>query len=179
MRLAHQPTGVLALTCLFALSSCGMPNAALPQESATTALNPDATLNALSGTRLSDATARSRVTAAGIPVVSSGNCSTRSVSTCTSLEQIYSGTIDGILTLKRASGCALNITGGTEVGHASGTYSHYNGYKLDTSLSTCINSYVTSNFTYIGLRGDGAPQYKSAAGNIYAKESSHWDILYY
>ena len=73
----------------------------------------------------------------------------------------------------------MNITGGTEVGHASGTYSHYNGYKVDTSITTCINSYITRNFTYIGLRGDGAPQYKSAAGNIYAKESNHWDILYY
>ncbi|MDB5045235.1 MAG: hypothetical protein JWQ08_1285 [Deinococcus sp.] len=177
--LSYRHGAALALIGLLVLSSCGVPNAALTPEPVATDLNPDAALNALSGTKLSDAAARSRVTAAGIPVVSSGNCSTRSVSTCTSLEQIYSGTIDGIITLKQASGCALNITGGTEVGHASGTYSHYNGYKIDTSLSTCINAYVTSRFTYIGLRGDGAPQYKSAAGNIYAKESNHWDILYY
>lgn len=165
------------LLTLLALASCGSPMTALPEAAAP--IPADAPLNALSGIKLSDAEARSRVTAAGIPVVSSGNCSTRSISTCTSLEQIYSGTIDGIITLKRASGCAVNITGGTEVGHASGTYSHYNGYKVDTSITTCINGYITRNFTYIGLRGDGAPQYKSAAGNIYAKESNHWDILYY
>lgn len=170
------PLSASVLLALLALASCGSPMSTLPEAAP---LSADAPLNALSGTRLSDATARSRVTSAGIPVVSSGNCSTRSVSTCTSLEQIYSGTIDGIITLKQASGCAVNITGGTEVGHSSGTYSHYNGYKVDTSITTCINSYITRNFTYIGLRGDGAPQYKSAAGNIYAKESNHWDILYY
>lgn len=167
------------LLVALSLASCATPAAPLDGAAVAPAVSADAPVTALSGVKLSDATARSRVTAAGIPVVSSGNCSTRSISTCTSLEQIYSGTIDGIITLKRASGCALNITGGTEVGHASGTYSHYNGYKLDTSITTCINSYITRNFTYIGTRGDGAPQYKSAAGNIYAKESNHWDILYY
>ncbi|MFC4424949.1 hypothetical protein [Deinococcus navajonensis] len=169
----------LTLTTVLTLAACGAPQLAIPEVAQAPELSGGAALVALSGVKLSDAEARRRVTDAGIPVVSSGNCSTRSISTCTSLEQIYSGTIDGIITLKRASGCAVNITGGTEVGHASGTYSHYNGYKVDTSITTCINSYITRNFTYIGLRGDGAPQYKSAAGNIYAKESSHWDILYY
>ncbi len=45
------------------------------------------------------------------------------------LDRINSGTVSTIITLKNASGCAINITGGTEVGHASGTYSHYNGYR--------------------------------------------------
>lgn len=143
---------------------------------------PDgAVLSALSGVKLSDATARSRVTAAGIAVVSSGNCTNRNISTCTSLEQVNSGTIDGIITLKNASGCALTITGGTETGHASGTYSHWNGYKLDISKTSCIGTYITTRFTRISNRGDGAPRYQSAAGNIYADEywANHWDILYY
>lgn len=44
---------------------------------------------------------------------------------------------------------------------------------------TCIDLYIRVNFTYISDRGDGAPQYQSAAGNIYAHEGSHWDITYY
>ena len=82
-------------------------------------------------------------------------------------------------TLGSASGCAINATGGTEVGHASGTYSHYNGYKIDISNYSCIGNYIKNSFTYICLRGDGAPQYRSGAGNIYADEGNHWDILYY
>jgi len=132
-----------------------------------------------SGVKLTHSQATSRLRGAGITWSSSGGCSDRYNSTCTSFEQINSGTIDGVITLRNASGCAINITGGTETGHASGTYSHWNGYKVDISFNTCISNYITGSFTYIGLRSDGAPQYKSAAGNIYARESSHWDILYY
>jgi hypothetical protein len=132
-----------------------------------------------SGRKLTHAEATAKLRAAGITWSSSGNCSNRNNPSCTSFEQINSGTIDGIITLKRASGCAINITGGTETGHASGTYSHWNGYKVDITPNTCISNYITRNFTYIGLRGDGARMYRSAAGNIYARESSHWDILYY
>lgn len=127
-----------------------------------------------SGVRLSDATARSRLSAAGIGVRSSGNCSDRNNSTCTSLSNIYSGTIDGVITLKRASGCAITVTGGTETGHASGTYSHWNGYKIDIAMSTCITNYVKRSFTSIG-----GSKWRSAAGNIYYYEGNHWDITYY
>ena len=134
---------------------------------------------AVPASAVTQASAASQFRAAGITWSSSGGCTTRSNPTCTSFEGIRQTTIDGAITLKRASGCALNITGGTEVGHASGTYSHYNGYKLDFSRTTCLTSYVRNNFTYIGLRGDGAPQYRSGAGNIYADEGNHWDVLFY
>jgi hypothetical protein len=129
--------------------------------------------------KMSHADAAARVKAVGIRIVSSGNCSNRYNSTCTSLEQINSATVNGIITLKNASGCATTITGGTEVGHASGTYSHWNGYKVDISPTSCIEGYIYRNFSYIGKRGDGAPLYKSAAGNIYADEGNHWDITYF
>jgi hypothetical protein len=139
----------------------------------------------MSGVRITHADAASRLRAAGITWSSSGNCSDRYNSTCTSFEQIYSGTIDGIITLKRASGCAINVTGGTETGHATtGTApapsyaTHWNGYKIDTSLSTCIQNYVNANFTRIQNRSNGDPQWQSAAGNIYAREWNHWDIYY-
>jgi hypothetical protein len=129
--------------------------------------------------KLSQAQAASLIRAAGIAVSSSGGCTNRNDGTCTSFDQINDTTVDGIITLKRASGCALTITGGTETGHASGTYSHWNGYKVDIAFTTCIGNYIVNNFTYQGKRGDGAPLYKSAAGNLYAKEPTHWDITYF
>ncbi|MER7398723.1 hypothetical protein ABT381_24805 [Streptomyces sp. NPDC000151] len=130
-------------------------------------------------TKLTHAQATTMFRNAGITWSSSGGCSDRNTPTCTSFDQLNQPTAQGAVTLKKASGCALNITGGTETGHASGTYSHWNGYKLDFALSTCVSNYVTGTFTYAGVRGDGAPMYKSGSGNIYAKEGSHWDVLYY
>jgi hypothetical protein len=130
-------------------------------------------------TKLSQSAAASQLGGAGITHSSSGGCTTRSNSTCTSYEQINTSTVNQAITLRNSSGCAINITGGTEVGHASGTYSHYNGYKIDISHNTCNNNYIKNSFTYIGLRGDGYPQWKSAAGNLYCDEGNHWDITYY
>lgn len=115
----------------------------------------------------------------GVTWSSSGGCSTRSNPTCTSFDQINQTTVYGVRTLKTASGCAINLTGGTEVGHASGTYSHYNGYKVDFSKYTCIGNYIHNSFTRIANRGDGAAQWRSGAGNIYADEGNHWDVTFY
>jgi hypothetical protein len=125
-------------------------------------------------TKLTHAQATARLRAAGITWSSSGNCSNRNNSTCTSFEQVNLTTIQGAETLKRASGCALNVTGGTETGHASGTYSHWNGYKLDFSKSTCLTNYIHNNFTSIG-----GGKWQSGAGNIYFDESNHWDVTFY
>ena len=153
---------VLALTVLFA------PGVGLA-----------ASHDAFAVTKLTQAQAESMFRAAGITWSSSGGCTTRSNSTCTSFSELNQATAQGAVTLKHASGCAINITGGTEVGHASGTYSHYNGYKLDFGKNTCLTNYVHNSFSYIGLRGDGYPQWKAASGNIYADEGTHWDALYY
>jgi hypothetical protein len=130
-------------------------------------------------TKLTHSQAAAIFRAAGITWSSSGNCSDWNNSTCTSFTNINDSTVYGVRTLKQASGCAVNITGGTEVGHASGTYSHRNGYKVDISKYTCVGNYIHNNFTRIANRGDGAAQWRSASGNIYADEGSHWDITYY
>ena len=134
---------------------------------------------ALPASAVTQASAESQFRAAGITWSSSGGCTTRSNPTCTSFDGIRQTTIDGATTLRSASGCALNITGGTEVGHASGTYSHYNGYKVDISRSTCNDNYIRGHYSYIGLRGDGYPMYQAASGNVYTNEGNHWDIVYY
>ncbi|SCD45539.1 Peptidoglycan-binding (PGRP) domain of peptidoglycan hydrolases-containing protein [Streptomyces sp. DvalAA-19] len=130
-------------------------------------------------TKLTHAQVSSMFSGAGITWTSTGNCSNRNVSTCTSFEQMRRTTAEGTVALRRASGCAILVTGGTETGHANGTYSHWNGYKVDFSPQSCISNYITRTFTRIGDRGDGAAQYKSASGNIYAREGSHWDVTFH
>ena len=125
------------------------------------------------------ASAASQFSAAGVGWTSSGGCSDRNTPTCTSFDGLRQASVDGAITLKGASGCNLMITGGTETGHASGTYSHANGYKLDFSRTSCLTSWVQSTYTYIGQRSDGAAQYQAASGNVYADEGNHWDVTYY
>ncbi|WP_069817073.1 hypothetical protein [Streptomyces sp. TP-A0874] len=124
--------------------------------------------------KLSHSQAMSQLNAAGIGVTSSGGCTDRNKPNCTSLDQVNSETIAGVITLKSASGCAITITGGTETGHADGTYSHWNGYKLDLSMTSCLTNYITSAFTSIG-----GSKWQSAAGNIYYNEVNHWDVTFY
>ena len=134
-----------------------------------------------SGTKLTQQEAEARLKAAGISWSSSGNCTDRQNKRCTSFEQINSGTIDGIVTLRNASTCPINITGGTEVGHATSPRSHYNGFKLDISHNPCIDGYIKREFTPIGNRpGTRFPQWRSSAGNVYCDETTlnHWDIVY-
>lgn len=64
--------------------------------------------------------------------------------------------------------CDLIITGGTEVGHAAGTKSHANGYKLDFKKSPSLITYLETTATRIADRPDGPyPQYIGQDGNIY------------
>ncbi|SCF64373.1 MULTISPECIES: hypothetical protein [unclassified Streptomyces] len=131
--------------------------------------------------RHSDAAAQFRK--AGITSVSSGGCTNWEQRNCTSFTNINKATVSGAIAFKQASRCKVIITGGTEKGHAPGTYSHRNGYKVDMSrgkaVARCLDSYITRTFTYAGKRGDGARMYKSPAGNVYANERSHWDVTYF
>ena len=115
-----------------------------------------------SASAVTQADAEAQLRAAGIGWTSSGGCTTRSNPTCTSFSGIRQATIsrrEDAEERQRLRPCT--ITGGTEVGHAGGTYSHYNGYKLDFSRTSCLTSWVHNTYSYIGLRGDGAPQYQS------------------
>ncbi|MGO1055388.1 hypothetical protein [Crossiella sp. CA198] len=132
------------------------------------------------GVKISHATATARLSAAGITWGSSGNCSDRLNPNCTSFDQIFSGTIDQVITLKRASGCAVHLTGGTETGHGGGTYTHWNGYKVDFRRADCIEGYIRRSFTQ-RQPTFGVEQWVSNAGNIYTREANppHWDVLYF
>jgi hypothetical protein len=125
-------------------------------------------------TKLHHDDAASRLSSSGIKVTSSGGCSDRNSPNCTSLEQVNLTTIQGAQTLKKSSNCDLTVTGGTETGHADGTYSHWNGYKLDFHMTSCLSDYVKGNFSSIG-----GSKWKSGAGNIYYDEGNHWDVTFH
>lgn len=124
--------------------------------------------------KMSHAQAVAKFTEYGMDIWSSGNCTDRNNPNCTSFEQINTETVRGAITLTTYSGCHLTLTGGTETGHGDGTYTHWNGYKLDMSLTSCLADYVSSNFAYIG-----GSRWQSPAGNVYYKEPDHWDVLFY
>ncbi|MGH3881666.1 MAG: hypothetical protein ACRDSK_31975 [Actinophytocola sp.] len=126
------------------------------------------------GKEISHKAAAAKLRNANIGWVSSGGCSNRNNPTCTSFTDIKSGTINGVITFKKSSKCKITVTGGTETGHAPGKYSHWNGYKIDISRTSCATNYIKRNFSYIG----GA-KWRSSAGNVYFDEGDHWDITYY
>jgi hypothetical protein len=129
---------------------------------------------------VSQAEAESRFRAVGITSYSSGGCTDKTNSRCTSYDGLREATVQGAITLKRACACALTITGGTETGHASGANSHANGYKLDFRKDAGgIDGYVKGTFTRIANRGDGYPQWQAASGNIYCDEGNHWDVTFF
>ncbi|CAF0910233.1 unnamed protein product [Didymodactylos carnosus] len=127
---------------------------------------------------MSHGNALNEIKSVGIGIQSSGGCSDRNNKKCTSLDQINCNAIRCLKTLKTSSGCGITVTGGTEIGHAAGAQSHYNGYKIDISLNACVDGYIKKSFPFIGNRGDGAAQYKASSGNVYAKEGNHWDITF-
>ncbi|MBV1854674.1 hypothetical protein [Catellatospora tritici] len=116
---------------------------------------------------------------AGITWWSSGNCADRNKPSCTSFEDVRRTTVEGLLTLREASDCAIMVTGGTETGHGSGTYTHWNGWKLDISKYSCIGNYIKKYFKYVGLIKGWGYQYRAPSGNLYTDEGNHWDIIFY
>ena len=102
----------------------------------------------------------------------------------TQIAGMTAATLNEIIGLKKACGCALVITGGTEGGHSEKTdCSHGNGKKFDAGMDAGLTAYITKNFTYVGKRkDDGAEQWRNnASGAIYAKEDTqgsgpHWDV---
>lgn len=94
------------------------------------------------------------------------------------LTNIRKSTLNEVIALKGLCKCYIIVTGGTGSGHASGTYSHANGYKIDIDDSQAVTQYITTNFTYLGLRKDGAKIYRNPhTGHLHYLEDTHWDIL--
>ncbi|MFC0864383.1 hypothetical protein ACFHYQ_18990 [Sphaerimonospora cavernae] len=134
-------------------------------------------------TRLGQQDAARHLAEAGLKWVSTGGCTDRRGSSCTSLESIRYGTLMRLIDLKRASDCDITVTGGTEVGHSTGRYSHGNGYKVDIAHNKCIDAYIKGKFRRQKSRGDGSALYRPPSDSVtpsavYADERTHWDIFF-
>lgn len=109
-----------------------------------------------------------------ITVVSTGGCSDKTKSNCTSLEGVQKNSIQRLIEFQQAYGKPIVITGGTERGHANGTYSHGNGYKIDLRITDDITDYIESNFTSLG-----GSKWRDANGNVFYRHNPpHWDIQF-
>lgn len=90
------------------------------------------------------------LSAAGISVTSSGNCSDMNNAKCTSLDTIPKSTITNLIQLKNACGCSFNVTGGTEIGHTS---HGINRPIVDVSESAALAEYLQKELTASKLPG--------------------------
>lgn len=134
-----------------------------------------------SETTYSESLARSTLGEAGIPVYKS--CVSKSTryqdlkggQTC--VDGIRKSVVDSVVAFKKESGCTdVGVTGGTEAGHAQGTNSHGNGYKIDINRTTCVTNHIEKKYQDKGIRSDGARIYVSPTGAEWAKEHDHWDV---
>ena len=121
--------------------------------------------------RMTDTSAREMLSAAGIPV--------NAQEPQTSLEGMNVATVQDAINLKNACGCDIIITGGTEDGHSTtGTMNHSTGFKYDIGLNPQVTDYIKTNYLPVGVRTDGAAQYKNTTtGTVYALEGNHWDVV--
>jgi hypothetical protein len=122
---------------------------------------------------LSQAEAEALLAGQNITVVSSGNCTDRTRTNCTSLDGVRVNTLNRIIELQNSVGAPLVITGGTEAGHAGGQYSHANGYKIDLRTTPALNNYIETNYTSLG-----GNRWRDPNGNIYYRHGpvDHWDV---
>ena len=127
--------------------------------------------NIVNGDQYADAEARAALAAAGIGVWESAPGRT-------SLTGINQATIDEAIRLRQSCNCSVTVTGGTESGHADGTYSHGTGYKIDLDDSPGLTAYIRNTYSRSGTRSDGAALYTNSSrpGVEYAHEGDHWDI---
>ncbi len=109
-------------------------------------------------------------------------CASPSSRNCTSVGGTRAATLQQVIIVRNAvcgsnTSCRIVVTGGSEGGHAAGTFSHGNGYKVDIDDTGGVNR-VLGALTRTGTRGGdfGGPIFKDSCGNEYVHESNHWDI---
>lgn len=133
-----------------------------------------------------------------IGVTSSGNCSNRNNPNCTSFDGLKQATLDGMVSLAKASpDTKFVVTGGTEVGHAgacdageSGT--HGCGDKLDLAANASTNQFYQGKINGGEMIKVGTIEYGGRSYNKYtltldgqaytiidetgAPRGDHWDV---
>lgn len=134
---------------------------------------------ASTGNTYTNAEAVSMLSAKGISVSSSGNCSDPNNRKCTSLEGIPKATIANVIALKDKTGCSFRVTGGTETGHTT----HGAGRPVvDLSEETCLgtafsNKSILSSYQIKAICADQNSQ--AAAYNCsYIEPAAHFHVQF-
>jgi hypothetical protein len=167
------------------IMSNGVPCISQTGISETGEPQPSASVDVVVPTVNNEQAIRQQLAQAGV-TINHNPCPTGSSgSGCTNVAGMRPATVAQIIAIKEACGdsCNVQVTGGTEPGHAAGLYSHSTGYKVDLALNATLNAYLES-LTSAGIRtGDNpGPAYTDRCiqnGNQYVKESNHWDITVY
>ncbi|MFA5876870.1 MAG: pilin [Candidatus Paceibacterota bacterium] len=132
------------------------------------------------GNSLTNAEAVRRLEGAG---VCGGRTGVQCLSSA-SLEGVKESTIVQAINLHNACRCVFTITSGTDGRHATGRYSHGNGFKLDIRRGPPLDAFVKSlrfyrHFDDFDGRGPGtypADVYVDGCGNRYALEPTILDL---
>ncbi|MFJ7199761.1 MULTISPECIES: peptidoglycan-binding protein [unclassified Streptomyces] len=106
----------------------------------------------------------------------------------TSLSGVRARTIQGVIALKKTSGCTIVITGGTRSDHSAGPRSHAGGYKLDLRTrdeGTCVTNWIKTTQRKGAPRGTDARWHGTLNGisaeyvyEIPRTGGVHWDITF-
>ncbi len=126
---------------------------------------------------------RAQFSAAGVSVNHEA-CTGSSGSGCTDVGGMQQATIQQVINLSNkcggSGGCGMTVTGGNEPGHAAGTYSHGNGYKVDLRLGTAMDGVIQSLKKVADRTGDSpGSTWIDSCNNQYVEESDHWDVTVY
>lgn len=97
------------------------------------------------GESTSDKEMRDKLTQAGFTVQSSGNCTDRSNSSCTSFDGMYSNAADELIAVKEACGIST-ITGANETGHAS-----HQGLTFDVRANSTTAQCIHDNMSSLNI----------------------------
>lgn len=101
----------------------------------------------------------------------------------TKIQGLRKESVDGVLAFQREADVPVIVTGAAESGyHDSGNYSHEKGYKVDIEDTSAVNDYIASHYTSVPVsdtgRSDITAAYSDGRGNMYYRESTHWDVCY-
>ncbi len=107
---------------------------------------------------------------------------------CTSLAGMQQSTINSTIGIKNAcdaasgGNCNVTVTGGTELGHESGEFSHETGYKVDLAPDPALDAYLNSLVGNLPPDTNSAPVVDAEGNTIIVRHedvgqpNEHWDI---
>lgn len=169
--------------CVTALNTLHLYNGSISVTNITASGGSDSSdLGSTSASATGDeAAVRKQLSDAGVAIWHNA-CAPGTSRGCTNVGGMRPATISQTIAVRNAvcgsnKSCIITLTGGSEPGHASGTYSHGNGYKVDIDDTASVNT-VLNKLTHTSNRGgdNGGPIYTDSCGNQYVHESTHWDI---